>query len=155
MASRVNHLPQHEASRRDVEEEALAQGLAHGDETAISSFLERTHRPVYAMATRLTPDPDLRHDWTHETLLKIIDELGKGHFVYRHPGCFWSWFQMRCRFLLINLYNRHRKQQSRWTAGDIGQELIEQLSLPGEPQRAKFGSSTSLHILKTVLLVGK
>lgn len=125
----MKQLPSQEWNHRDIDEEALAHGLARGDAAAVSSFLERTHRPVYAMALRLTTDPDLRHDWTHEILLKILDELGRGRFVYRHPGCFWAWFRTRCHFLLINLYHRHRQQQDRWTAGEIGQELIEKLPL--------------------------
>jgi RNA polymerase sigma factor (sigma-70 family) len=128
----VSQLAQHDTDRQEVDEAALVRGLSCGDKASISTFLAITHRPVYAMTMRLTADPDLCHDWTHEALLKILDELAKGRFVYQHPGCFWAWFKLRCRFLLINLYNRHRKQQDQWTAGEIGQELIEKLSLPGD-----------------------
>ena len=114
---------------RDHEEEALARGLSVRDPQVISDFLERTHRPVYAMTARLTSDPDLRHDWTHDALLKILDELGRGRFVYRWPGCFWSWFQKRSFFLLINLYNKHRKREGVCTAGQIGEEILERLPL--------------------------
>lgn len=111
------------------DEETLARGLSTGDPLAVSEFLLRTHRPVYAMTARLTSDPDLRHDWTHEALLKILDELGRGQFTYRWPGCFWAWFQKRSYFLLINLYNKNRKLVGSCTAGQIGEEILDRLPL--------------------------
>jgi RNA polymerase sigma-70 factor, ECF subfamily len=110
-------------------EEALTRGLSGGDPVAVEEFLSRTHRPVYAMTARLTADPDLRHDWTHDALLKILDELSRGHFAYRWPGCFWSWFQKRSYFLLINLYNKNRKLAGSCTSGQIGEEIMDRLPL--------------------------
>lgn len=112
---------------RENDERVLAEGLIAGEQAAIDAFLERTHRPVYAMACRLTTDPDLRHDWSHTVLLKILDDLGRGAFVYRRPGSFWSWFQVRSRFLLINQYRGYQQQHARWTAGEIGEELMQRL----------------------------
>lgn len=121
--------PPGQPSPRDMDEEALTRGLTCNDPTAVSDFLNRTHRPVYAMTARLTGDADLRHDWTHDVLLTIIDELGRGRFVYRRPGCFWSWFQKRTYYLLINLYHQHKKQTDRWCAGEVGEEIIARLPL--------------------------
>jgi len=122
-------VPNNSSLPRDLGEEALVQGLAQNDPGTIADFLGRTHRPVYAMSARLTGDPDLRHDWTHDTLLKILDELKKGRFEYRWPGCFWSWFQKRCHFLMINHYRSHRKSNDRLTPLEIGSEVVAKLSI--------------------------
>lgn len=121
----------------DERERRLAEGLARGDRAAVREFLDATHRPVYLMTARLTRDPDLRHDWTHDILLRIVEELGRGRFVYRWPGCFWSWFRQRSHFLLITLHHRHRRQEDRWTAGEVGEEIVARLALPGgtDPSR--------------------
>lgn len=112
-------------------------GLSRREPRQVNAFLERTHEAVYCMTARLTFDPDLRHDWAQEILLKILAEMGEGRFVYRHPGCFWSWFQQRCHFLLINTYSRHRRREEPVTAGEVGEELVERLALaPGaDPSR--------------------
>jgi len=112
---------------RDRAEETLVAGLIHRDRTQVGIFLHRTHRPVYAMAARLTTDPNLRHDWSQDVLLRILQEMKKGNFVYRRPGCFWAWFQMRANFLLINFYQQHRKQNERLTMGEAGTALAEKI----------------------------
>jgi len=114
-----------------LDEAELVEGLARGDTRVTAEFLRRTHGPVYAMTGRLTRDPDQRHDWTHDILLGIVAELGRGRFVYRWPGCFWSWFQKRSYFLLLNTYQDFRKQNDRWTTGDIGEDLAGRF--PGSP----------------------
>ena len=122
----VHNIP---AGSRDREEEALVKGLAESSPHHVGEFLKRTHRPVYAMAARLTFDPDLRHDWSQDILLKIIKEMATGRFVYQRPGCFWAWFQMRTNFLLISQYHQHKKQRDRWTTGEIGAALLEKMPL--------------------------
>jgi len=114
----------------DEQERALAEGLTRRDPRSVREFLEVTHRPVYLMTARLTQDPDLRHDWTHEVLLSIVDELARGRFVYRWPGCFWSWFQKRSYFLLINHYRSQQNFSDRWTTGEVGEDIIERMGLP-------------------------
>ncbi len=114
---------------RDLAEEALVAGLLQGSPAGIQEFMQRSHRPVYAMTARLTRDPDLRHDWCQDVLLKVVAEMGKGRFVYQRPGCFWAWFRSRANFLLINLYHQHRKQQGRLTTGEVATELVERFPL--------------------------
>jgi len=114
----------------DRNEAALVAGLSSGDPAAVRDFLRRTHRQVYGMTARLTRDPDLRHDWTQDLLLKIVREMGRGRFVYRHPGCFWSWFKSRARFILLNQYHRHKTHTERWSDGEIGAALVEKMSMP-------------------------
>ena len=126
----------------DRDEEALVDGLIRGDTEHIKDFLRRCHRPVYAMTARLTLDPDLRHDWCQDILLKIIKEMGTGRFVYQRPGCFWAWFKARTNFLLINHYQQDKKHNQRWSAGEIGEDLVEKMPLdPG---------TDPLRILETV-----
>jgi RNA polymerase sigma-70 factor, ECF subfamily len=124
--SEVSHIS---PDGRDRQEEALVKGLAEGNPSSVNDFLRRTHKPVYAMTARLSVDPDQRHDWCQEILLKIIDEMASGRFVYQRPGCFWSWFQMRSNFLLINLYHKDKKHNDRWSTGEIGAALVEKMPL--------------------------
>lgn len=115
--------------RPDIDERELARGLAAGRPRHVAAFLERTHRPVYLMAGRLTGDPETRHDWTHDVLLKVLDDLARGAFVYRRPGSFWAWFRTRAYFLLINQYRRRKQQEDRWTAGEVGEAILASLPL--------------------------
>ncbi len=114
---------------RDREEEALARGLSEGDPRQVDIFLKRSHRAVYAMTARLTTDLDLRHDWSQDILLKVLQEMSAGRFVYRRPGCFWAWFQMRSNFLLINLYHQHKKHNERWSTGEVGAAIVEKMAM--------------------------
>ena len=127
---------------RDREEEALARGLAAGDPTHIEGFLRRTHRPVYAMASRLTRDPDQRHDWSQDVLLKVLGEMADGRFVYRRPGCFWAWFRLRANYLLINRYHQHKKHRERWSTGEVGAAIVDKVPLTQ--------GADPLHLLETV-----
>ncbi len=111
-----------------LNEAELVAGLARRDPDVTTEFLQRTHRSVYALTARLTHDPDLRHDWTGDILLRIVNELGRGRFVYQWPGCFWSWFQKRSYFLLLNAHSEYRRQNDRWTSGEIGEELAGRFS---------------------------
>jgi len=117
----------------DLTEAELVSGLAAHDSVVTAAFLRRAHGPVFTLTARLTHDPDLRHDWTQDILLQVIAELGRGRFVYRWPGCFWSWFQKRSYFLLLNFYQEHRRRNDRWTAGEIGEELVARFPGGQEP----------------------
>lgn len=134
--------PSYQSLPRDEAEEAMVAGLSRCDPATTSEFLACTHRQVYAMSARLTGDPDLRHDWTHDTLLKILEELKKGRFEYRWPGCFWSWFQKRCHFLMINHYRSYRKHNDRLTPIEIGSEVVAKLSVGND--------ADPLHLMESV-----
>ncbi len=126
-------------STRDtaVQERRLVEGLCRRDPEQVQQFIRRTHGPVYAMACRLTSDPDERQDWTHDVLLRILDELSRGNFVYRWPGCFWSWFGQRSRFILLNLRRKQRDLQRRTVDGDPAEAELESLVGPHaeDPER--------------------
>lgn len=113
----------------DLDEEALVRGLIARDPDLVADFLTRTHRPVYAMSGRLTADPEQRHDWTHDVLLKVLEDLARGAFVYRWPGSFWSWFRTRTYYLLINEYRRHKQHHDRWTTGEVGEAVLARLPM--------------------------
>ncbi len=112
------------------EERALVEGLSVRDPSAVEEFVERTHRNVFAMAARLVAEPSDREDWTHDVLLQILDELAGGYFVYRWPGCFWSWFGMRVRFLLLNRLRRHRQEQKRLGPEIFGEDALAAVGIP-------------------------
>ncbi len=92
----------------DPDEQRLVQGLIVASPRETAEFLERTHHAVFAMAWRLSPDPDLRRDWTHTVLLQILEDLRQGRFVYRRAGSFWSWFRKRAYYRLLDAYRGNR-----------------------------------------------
>lgn len=120
--------PAPEASPLD--ESALAEGLTRGDRRAVSEFLDRTHHPVFCMACRLTREHDLRREWTHETLIGVLEDLRKGRFVYRRPGSFWAWFRKRAYFRLLDECRRHGRRLHR-EAPASESASGETLDLPG------------------------
>jgi RNA polymerase sigma-70 factor (ECF subfamily) len=107
------------------DERRLAEGLARGDAGAAGVFLDRSHRPVYGLACRLTRDPDLRRDWTHATLLGVIEDVRRGRFVWRRPGSFWAWFRTRAWYRLLDEWRRSRRDALREIGGDEGSGAIE------------------------------
>ena len=120
-----------------ADERRLVEGLCHRDPEQVRDFIHRTHGPVYAMACRMTHDPDERQDWTHDVLLRVLEELSRGNFVYRWPGCFWSWFGQRSRFILLNLRRKQRERQGRTLEGDPAEAELESVVGPAseDPQR--------------------
>ena len=120
----------------DREEEALVRGLLARDAAAVAELVRRAHRPIFAMACRLTSDADLRQDWTHDALLRIVEEMGRGTFVYQWPGCFWSWFRQRTHFFLLNQLSRQRKRAAREVGGDAMEAALDRLAGSGarDPQ---------------------
>ncbi len=96
-----------------TEEAAMVRGLQERDPDAIATFVDRGHRAVYALACRLSTDPDCRRDWTHTVLIRLIDEMARGVFVYRRAGGFWAWFRKRAYYLTLNQLGEHRALQAR------------------------------------------
>lgn len=92
-------------------ERALAGALIRGDVNARTEFVERCHHAVYIQACRLESDPELRRDWTHDCLLRLLDDLAGGKFTYRHPGSLWAWFRQRAWFLLLESRRTYRRRQ--------------------------------------------
>lgn len=101
-------------ARQNPDQEAeMVRGLQTRRPDAIATFVDRSHRAVFALACNLGTDPEQRQDWTHSVLLQIIEELGRGVFVYRRPGGFWMWFRKRAYYLMLNQLNAHRARYRR------------------------------------------
>ncbi len=96
-------------------EHLLVQGLQNGDHQARQEFFTQAHDAVFAYACRLSPDYDLRRDWTHDCLLKLSEEISAGKFEYRRPGSLWAWFSKRARFVVLDYYQNLKRQQQRET----------------------------------------
>ncbi|MEZ4386074.1 MAG: RNA polymerase sigma factor [Candidatus Krumholzibacteriia bacterium] len=93
----------------DVAERALVAGLQAKETWARRVFFERAHDAVYAHACRLTRDVDLRRDWTHDVLLRLVEDVAVGRFEYRRPGSFWAWFRIRTPYLLLDCLRAWRR----------------------------------------------
>ncbi|NOT35658.1 MAG: sigma-70 family RNA polymerase sigma factor [Candidatus Eisenbacteria bacterium] len=151
------------------DEARLVTGLSANDAQWVERFVRGAHRAVYAFATRLTPDPDLREEWTHVALLRILEDVREGRFVLRHPGGFWSWFRKRAYFLVLDQLRRARRDAARneaepdldalpdlapFGAGDPAREF-ERVELRADIERCLEGLSNSDHrrALELLLLV--
>lgn len=119
------------------EERALVEGLCMRDPSAVDEFVSRTHRNVFAMACRLTIEESDREDWTHDVLLRILDEMANGRFVYRWPGGFWSWFGLRARFLMWNCRDRQRRLRGPELDAEANERALDALEIShsADPQR--------------------
>lgn len=95
------------------DERALVEALRSGDVAVLRLFLEHTHAAVHAFACRYSHDPEQRRDWSHTVLLRIVDDVREGRFVFRHAGGFWSWFRKRAGFLLLDECRNARKHAFR------------------------------------------
>lgn len=100
------------------EEKRLVEALRAGDEAVLEDFLRHTHHAVFALACRLTFDPDQRRDWAHTVLLALVEDVRAGRFVFRHAGGFWSWFRKRAYFRLMDECRRTAREQARVRSAD-------------------------------------
>lgn len=101
-----------------VDERTLVTGLQAGAQWARRTFFEQAHDAVFANACRLIRDPDLRRDWTHDTLIRLADDVAAGRFVYRRPGSFWAWFRVRAPFVLLTCLRNRRRLDARELSRD-------------------------------------
>ena len=127
---RVPGLPSAEVAERE-----LVEGLLSGQAEALSTFLQRTHHPVYCMACRLTNDRDQRHDWSQQVLLGVLGDVEHGRFTYTRPGSFWAWFRKRAYYRLLDEYRRSRLRREREGGGASGEQPpdLEGFSAGGDP----------------------
>lgn len=133
MSGRADRVPEDPLLR---DEAGLVAGLAANDREWVERFVRGAHRAVYAFAVRLTHDPDLREEWTHVALLRLIDDVREGRFALRHPGAFWSWFRKRAYFLVLDQLRRRRREAAR-THPDPELEALPDLAPygAGDPAR--------------------
>jgi RNA polymerase sigma-70 factor (ECF subfamily) len=104
-------------SATQYDERELVEGLRAQDPAASAEFFVRAHHAVYAYAGRLTQDPDLRRDWTHDALLRLVSDVADGRFEYRGPGSFWGWFRVRAPYLLLDSLRARRRLEAREDQG--------------------------------------
>lgn len=100
-------------ARAAADEQDLVTGLRTGAPWARRVFCEQAHDATYAWACRLTRDPELRRDWTHDALLHLMDDVAAGRFTWRRPGCFWAWFRARAPYLLLDSLRARRRLEAR------------------------------------------
>ncbi len=110
-----------ETTSRQWPEDVLVAGLSRADASAQTAFVVLAHDAVFGHVCRLTRDRDLRQDWTHEILLRLMRDVSSGGFVYGRPGSFWAWFRTRAWFLALTERRRELRRSRR-----------EQLSPDGE-----------------------
>ena len=112
------HSPEAPNNHTDWDEQQLVEGIAAKKPGARVALVSASHDAVFSFACRLAPDEDLRRDWTHDCLLRIISDIETGVFQYRHPGGFWSWFRKRSWFLMLEARRSHRRRTEREPQAD-------------------------------------
>jgi RNA polymerase sigma-70 factor (ECF subfamily) len=110
------------------EERALVEGLSAGKVPAVDEFVRRTHGPVFRMTARYSQDLEHRQDWTHDVLLKVIQELRQRSFTLTQPGGFWAWFKKRAHFLLLDRAMKLRRDESKVAQGEHAEGLLESVA---------------------------
>lgn len=118
------------------DEARLVAGLAANDARWVERFVRGAHRAVYALAVRLTTDPQRREEWTHETFVRLLADVREGRFVLRHPGGFWSWFRTRAYFLTLDQC-RHVQREARRHDPDADLERVPDLGAFGAADPAR------------------
>jgi len=116
-----------------VDEQALVAGLRAGAPWARRAFCEQAHDATYAWACRLTRDADLRRDWTHDALLRLMDDVARDRFVWQRPGSFWAWFRARTPYLLLDSLRARRRLEARERGGD--DDDLPAAAAPDDPSR--------------------
>ena len=109
------HPPEENHGPFDWDEPQIVDGIAARKSEARAALVTASHDAVFSFACRLAPDEDLRRDWTHDCLLRIISDIETGAFKLRHPGGFWSWFRKRSWFLMLEARRVHRRRSDRET----------------------------------------
>ncbi len=109
------HPPAENPGPPDWGEQQIVHGIAARRSEARAALVTASHDAVFSFACRLSPDEDLRRDWTHDCLLRIISDIETGAFKYRHPGGFWSWFRKRSWFLMLEARRVDRRRKNRET----------------------------------------
>ena len=109
-------------------DEALMERFRDGDATAFERLLERHERAIYNFIYRLVRDPELAHDLTQETFLRVV----KGARRYSRKAKFTTWLYTIARNQGIDALRkaRHRRHPSldQPTGGDPeGRTLLERL----------------------------
>lgn len=118
------HPPEENQSHLDWNEQQLVKGIFAKKSEARAALVTASHDAVFSFSCRLATDADLRRDWTHDCLLRIINDIETGAFQFRHPGGFWSWFRKRSWFLLLEARRVHCRRIGRETpAGDFIPDL--------------------------------
>ena len=113
------------------DEAQLVAGLIANDRVWVERFIRGAHRAVFALAARLTRDPDSREEWTHLTLLGVLADVREGRFVLRHPGGFWSWFRKRAYFSTLDHCRRARR---------LGERKLQDADLSALPDLSAYGT---------------
>lgn len=135
----------------DGGERSLVEGLQAHDPAARTEFFHKAHHAVHAYARRLTPDPDLQRDWAHDALLRLVEDVEQGRFVYRGPGSFWGWFRVRAPFLLLDSLRIRRRLEAREGPGNgEGDEAADPVG-PDDPS-LDLERLEILHAVETCLL---
>ncbi len=122
---------QDEINQKPWSEEDLVRGIVAGDAKARCAFVNLCHDAAYAFACKLSTDPSLRGDWTHDCILRLIADIADQSFSFRGPGSLWGWFRKRAWFLIMESRRTHYRQ------------TVREISDGGEAAISFHGSSSS------------
>ncbi len=111
--------------------------FADGNDAELARIYDLAAPPLYAFLVRLSRDPTLAEDLSHETFLRVHGARG----TYRRGARVLPWmFAIGRRLFLDNVRRRRREGPSLDAAGNDG----ERKSDPGIPARAPLADELSI-----------
>ena len=119
-----------------MDDDALMEGIARGDEAALRLLLDRWQRPVQVFLARCLGDEEEARDLAQETFLRVHGQAGR----YQAQGRFRSWlFRIAGNLCRSRL---RRRRLVRWLP--LGENLQARRAAAPQSQRPDVASESSL-----------
>ncbi|MDE6499847.1 MAG: sigma-70 family RNA polymerase sigma factor, partial [Rikenella sp.] len=107
-------------------DQLLLRSFIEGDESAITTLIERHRKKVYNYILMLTKDRQTADDLFQETFIKVIGSLRSGR--YAENGKFISWVLRIAHNLVIDHFRGGRKPMH-ITSEDAGYDILNNRKL--------------------------
>lgn len=106
---------------RNDSDQLLLQSFMGGDESAITTLIERHRKKVYNYILMLVKDKQTADDLFQETFIKVINSLRSGR--YSENGKFISWVLRIAHNQVIDHF-RGGKKPAHLTSDDVGYDIM-------------------------------
>ncbi len=108
-------------NKKALSDQELLNSYLSGDESAISTLMERHKKRVTDYINLMAKDRDIADDIFQETMIKVLRFLREGR--YTESGRFLSWVMRIAHNQVIDHF-RQIKQQNQVTESDAGYDIL-------------------------------
>lgn len=108
-------------NKKALSDQELLNSYLSGDESAISTLMERHKKRVTDYINLMAKDRDIANDIFQETMIKVLRFLREGR--YTESGRFLSWVMRIAHNQVIDHF-RQIKQQNQVTESDAGYDIL-------------------------------